>query len=296
MNILLTSVCNRACRFCFAASTMAQRSSPPQPRYISEADFATALAFARTSGLRGIGLLGGEPSLHPRFLDLLEQSLQAGLDVTVFTNALWPADVLERAMKRLDRESPHPTYMVNVHHPADAASSGWAAQQQFFERLGRHTALSYTVTGTDDITFLVRTIDRYGLKRHVRLGVALPGADGPGKCLGLEDYRSLAGPIVRLADACDRRDIVLSFDCGFTLCMFETADIGKLYLAGARFSAERCGPVLDVGTDLSVWACFPLATIAPRVSLSQCIDCRFLRRGQCSGGCASLVYRAFNPC
>ena len=86
----------------------------------------------------------------------------------------------------------------------------------------------------------------------------------------------------------------------------------------ATFLRARCGPTVDVGTDLSAWACFPLSTCSERVRLDdfpslpslvqhfqgqfeslyghgvfdECAECRHRRRKQCAGGCAAQVYRA----
>ncbi len=125
--------------------------------------------------------------------------------------------------------------------------------------------------------------------------------------------------IMRLVNNCDEEDISVGFDCGFVLCMFTEEEIGRLFLANARFRSS-CGVVLDIGTDLSVWACFPLSTFCRGVHLTdygsiaevsryfdnefgrlyntgamdQCITCKYRKRKQCTGGCASHVYRRLN--
>ena len=71
-----------------------------------------------------------------------------------------------------------------------------------------------------------------------------------------------------------------------------------------------CSPPIDVGVDLTVWSCFPLSQVL-NVKLTdfpnsiairdyyrskfdafksfgqteECLTCKYLRRGQCSGGC-----------
>ena len=110
---------------------------------------------------------------------------------------------------------------------------------------------------------------------------------------------------MKLAERCDELDITLGFDCGFILCMFTEEEIGKLQLYGANFKSS-CGSPIDIGTDMSVWACFPLSTFAKGYQLKdyetikdlnqsfekqfgrlynagamdKCADCKYRRRKQ----------------
>ena len=125
---------------------------------------------------------------------------------------------------------------------------------------------------------------------------------------------------MRLAKQCDEHNITIGFDCGFLLCMFTPEELGMLQLLGAPF-VSRCGPAIDVGTDLSVWCCFPLSTFSRGLNLNdfeneeqvvahfnrqlgrlfkagaveQCAGCKFRKRGQCCAGCAAHVYRNLIP-
>lgn len=328
MNVLLTRRCNRRCPYCFAAARISYSSASTAadtpsraPEEISLDDFARCVDFAAASRLRLLGLLGGEPSLHSRFVELLPLAWNAGLDVKVFTNGLWPEPTIA-AFERLAPPRPRRVnFVLNVNHPDITPGPEQQAQTAFLERLGRSCALSFNIYRADfDPSFLVDTVLRYGTRRDIRLGVAQPLAEGRNEYVEVADYRRLAPAILRLAAACDEHDITLGFDCGFTLCMFSPEELGRLHLAGARFRAG-CGPVVDVGTDLSVWACFPLSTLSPGARLSdfadmhaavrhfhqrfarlyrtgalpECVGCRHRRRGLCKGGCAAHVFRRFNP-
>lgn len=325
MNILLTNQCNRRCAYCFAQErvsfTATQATPQPAPPIISRANFARAISFARRSRLPVVGILGGEPSLHPQMTDLLADAWLAGVRTKVFTNGMWRDDQIEAigrcnaaALRNLD-------IVVNVNEPSRTPPHEERAQRELFERLGRNCSLSFNVSRPEfESAFLVDLIEKYSLRRSIRVGVAQPLAQMPNEHVDIADYHTMAPAVLRLALRCDSRDIRLGFDCGFTLCMFTTEQLGQLMLAGARVRSS-CGPALDVGTDLSVWACFPLSTFTKGVSLNdfddarqlsrffrqefeplfsagaldKCIDCRHRRRRQCTGGCAAHVYRRLNP-
>ncbi|MGC9334272.1 MAG: SynChlorMet cassette radical SAM/SPASM protein ScmF [Anaerolineae bacterium] len=82
----LTEGCNLACRHCWLA-----------PKFDAEGDryahlpvalFETAIREAKPLGLSGVKLTGGEPLLHPEFLDLLEIVRREDLKLVVETNGL----------------------------------------------------------------------------------------------------------------------------------------------------------------------------------------------------------------
>ncbi len=323
MNVLVTSNCNRRCPYCFAASRISFGDGPPRPapRVISRDDFREALAFAKRGGVPVLGMLGGEPSLHPEFVDLVQEVLQEGVEVKVFTNGIWREGDVERLSERVKDAGPRLRLVVNTNHPDITPEREQQAQRRLFRALGRFCTLSYNIYQAEPaMLFLPDLILEYGLVRHVRLGLAQPLADGESSHVPVEDYSRVAPHILDLARRCDESDITLGFDCGFTLCMFTPEEVGQLQLAGCAVRAT-CGPAVDVGTDLSVWACFPLATLDRGARLSEfpdmrslttyfderfrrlyrtgamekCVDCRHLRRGQCSGGCAAHVYRSVNP-
>ncbi|MFH2010811.1 MAG: radical SAM protein [bacterium] len=325
MNILLTSECNRRCSYCFAAERIsydADGATPHQaPRFMSRESFGACLELAQRSKQRTIGVLGGEPSLHPDFVRLLEDAWDKGLRTKIFTNGCWPKKHLEAVVKRAPEAGRLLRLVVNLNHPLETPMRERQAQHQFLQALGTHCALSFNIhSAALDPLFLVEVVRSYHTRRDIRLGVAQPLAEAGNSHIDVDDYRKMVPALMRLMEACDRSDIQMGFDCGFTLCMFTAEELGRLRLAGARFKSD-CGPVVDVGTDLSVWACFPLSTLSSGVSLTdfenlrelvqyfrkrfdrlyrtgalrECVDCKHRRRKHCSGGCAAHVYRRYNP-
>lgn len=325
MNILVTSKCNRRCPYCFAAARVsfpqegaAERRTAPE--FIAEGDFRTAVNFAVHGKQHVVGILGGEPSLHPGFVNLLGHAWSAGLDTKIFTNGLWDDATMTAFLEAARRQERKPHLVLNINHPDITPEPQRAAQEAFLKRVGGYCALSYNIYSLDfDPLFLLDVIRRFRTHRDIRLGVAEPLAEMGNAHIAVADYPKLTPTLMKLAAACDRRSVVLGFDCGFTLCMFSAEELGRLYLAGCRFRSS-CGPVIDVGTDLSVWACFPLSTLGAGVrlqdfaelrdlvrhfreryarlyrtgALPECINCRHRGRQRCCGGCAAHIYRRFH--
>ena len=65
-NISLSSRCNLHCPYCFAHETMGAGSGD-----ITLENFDAALEFLTRTGPVNIGLIGGEPTLHPHFDEIV---------------------------------------------------------------------------------------------------------------------------------------------------------------------------------------------------------------------------------
>ncbi len=128
-NVLLTEICNRRCPYCFAQHAMARGDA----RTMSLAEVVRVADLLVASRAARVGILGGEPTLHPDFVDILPYLLSRGLRATVFTNGL----ASEETVAALSAIAPGAkvTYVVNVNYP-EITPSREAARQE----AGRSTA------------------------------------------------------------------------------------------------------------------------------------------------------------
>jgi MoaA/NifB/PqqE/SkfB family radical SAM enzyme len=127
-------------------------------------DWRTVIGDAATLGITGVQFIGGEPTLHPGFPQLLERATQTGLKAEVFTNLVhvdagcWSlyqhpnvslatsyySDLAAEHEKVTGRRGSHARTRANIaqaerlgYHPLDNAEH-WAAQ------------LDPTTAGADD--------------------------------------------------------------------------------------------------------------------------------------------------
>ena len=84
-NISLTFRCNLRCPYCFAREFVDAKSGD-----ISLDNFNTALEFLTKDNAIHLGLIGGEPTLHPQFEEILQQVIDHPKvsAATVFTNGV----------------------------------------------------------------------------------------------------------------------------------------------------------------------------------------------------------------
>jgi radical SAM protein with 4Fe4S-binding SPASM domain len=83
--------CNRSCGFCFTRAV-------PYLSDVTHGDFLRLIALMQEVGIRDMDVLGGEPTLHPRFLDMMDALLRGGLSASISTNGTDPGLLEELAV------------------------------------------------------------------------------------------------------------------------------------------------------------------------------------------------------
>lgn len=306
-NIALTATCNRTCSFCFAADAMQSQES--SDKYMPIAQFEEALDFLVRSQIPEARLLGGEPTIHPEFGRMLDLVLERGLRVVVFSGGMIP----ERALRRLE-ELPSSTLSVllNVIPPATGKPQQLLRQEQVLRRLGDRVVLGVTIdSAAVEIGFLLEMIERHGLARSVRLGLAHPTLNGSNAYLHPRHYPEVGRRVADFGLLAQARGVRLEFDCGWVPCMFPEGALAELGKTPDDVGL-RCSPILDLMPTGQVISCYPLAAhataaLTPDHTAQQlrahfatrqeadrkfmlyreCEDCSFRARGECTGGCLS---------
>ena len=307
-NLALTSRCNLACSYCFARPVLPPDKSVP--RDMSWDIFERALGFLEQSGQEQACFLGGEPTLHPDFPDMVDAALSRGFRLLVFTNGKMP----DKSLEALTRVSPDRlTVLVNLtrfmgkRNPDRDASNA-------LQRLGPRAMLGLNLFSSK-FTFgawpeLIREL---GLRPFIRIGLAHPSLAGEHDYLVPGEYGRVGRKLETEAEILAEKGVRLELDCGFTPCMFpnEGSVFGQ---ANESPLGLRCNPLPDILPDGSVISCFSLAALGghpldeardarefreiffnklePYKELGiypECRSCGFREQGKCLGGCRAAA-------
>lgn len=313
MNLLLTNYCNRSCAYCFAQGKVLGKKNTRLD--FNPQDLQKVISLWERSNQRDISLLGGEPTLHPQFEAIVQGLLDKNFKIHIFTNGIMSDRVLS-FLKTIPRG--RMTTLVNTNLPKNYKRVEWEKLERTLATLGSSAALGFNIDRVDfSCSFLFDLIKKHRLKKHIRIGITQPILRESNQFIPFHQYQDLTPRIMQLVEKADRQNVVVMFDCGFTLCMFTPAQLGRLYLARVMLSFH-CNPAIDIGPDLTVWHCFPLSSIenlplekcknaeetidyyrrrlAPYKRMGaaeRCRDCRYLLRGQCSGGCLAHTIGRF---
>lgn len=311
MNVLFTDVCNLNCPYCFAKGKIKEGKNAGEGHYITLPNLKKVIDFATRSKLNSLGVLGGEPTLHPQFSQAIDSILASGLKIVIFTNGLME----EENVQYLEKMDPKKVSVIaNMNTPADYFPSTWKKLNLTLQRISKITQLGHTIYNTQfDGSGLIESVKNNNLKTSIRLGIAAPLSVEENKFPPIDDHRKIAKRIVSFADDCDKNHITLVFDCGFKTCNFSEIEIGHMFHQDIFFRAH-CHPVIDVNIDLTIWRCFATSKMfnAPLSDFKdvsearkyfnkkfskitfggarkECKECRHFFRKTCSGGCLGYV-------
>jgi len=257
-NILLTQKCIRSCPYCFAKQHMSENA--PDDTLTWE-NLMYIVDFFDASNEKHFSLLGGEPFLHPSFIDIVLYLRERKFRTNVFTSGVMSNKMFEDAVREFGPISPQQlSFVVNVNDPTKTSFSELETVKRFLRAFGHFSSLSFNIYRVDfDMDFLIQYINEFGLKRHLRLGLAHPIPGEKNVHIKPGNLRAMAERLMSFLPKMNANKISYGFDCGMPMCLFTNEEMGQLYKNSNGKLKFSCGPAVDVGPDMSVWTCFPLS-------------------------------------
>ena len=296
-NLILTSVCNNNCAYCFTDGTFLEDLTLENLKEI--------LPFLASFRNKKLNILGGEPSLNPEFIDILRHLLGEEYDLLIFTNGDISLSVLAQLQGimcgRLE-------FVVNR---TDAFLTSNTVR--FYKALGHKIKIGLTIFQSGQhVRHALREIEDYRLRRALRIGIALPSSlPANNTYLSREAYPRVSNEMFPFLVECIRKGIRPEFDCGFPYCFF-TKEQKDFFHENAVDFASNCGLIPDVLPNQTVIPCFPLARFSTAIdgnsswpttkdeldestagirgrSLYEvCSACEYMKSLQCNRGCAAF--------
>jgi radical SAM protein with 4Fe4S-binding SPASM domain len=312
-NVLLTEACVRSCPYCFAKEYMYGKKN----QYLSWKNLIQIADLHIQSGER-ISLLGGEPSLHPHFVDFILYLVKRNIHVNIFTSGIASENKLDEMISHLYPLSPEwLSFVVNLNHPDISPASQQKRVDKFLTAFGHYSSISFNIYDINfDLKFVFDAILQYGLKRTIRFGLAQPIPGEKNNCIPKNRLPEMIEKLMSYEPIFDRLQIHVGFDCGMPMCLFDDRQIGALYKMSQGRVHFGCGPAVDIGVDMSVWPCFPLSRFhRKKVSdfntlteirnyytdlhrktrgemggiYKECDECKYRKQNMCLGGCLAYV-------
>lgn len=316
-NIFLTSRCNLRCPYCFAHDYTGggadekradgfqgdARPNGARQASISEEAFDAALEFVTRTGPAHIGLIGGEPTAHPRFAELARRAAEHPLvsGITVYTNGI----LVEKFADLL--AGPKFSLLVNWNSPTMLPSSASEAVRRGVDRLvfdlgmrdrvnlglniygdgsgvGVDAAAHAGVDGFD-YSYMLELLRRYGMTT-LRISLTVP--EFPAGCGTdvLEHFRRCKPLLWRLFHDLDDIGVQPYYDCNRPpACIWTDEERAWLMDYAVRrpgpgdlpaFAESMCKPVVDILPDLTAIRCFAMGDFR-RVPLADFADLDALR-------------------
>ena len=326
MNILITENCNRNCQFCFAKERVSKskfdsvhsdaKTDDSDFRYMSMERLESIMDMLEKAGEMQLRLLGGEPTLHPEFLKIVETAVSRGFGIQLFSNLIMSPETV-------DQLASYPPEKINILANVTPEKSDTERMKQraryALEKLHKSIVVSLTITSPDfEYDFLIDYIEQYDLKRSIRVGVGMPIVGIENQYLPTSQYKAAGTAIASMARECIKSDILLGFDCGMVMCMFTEEEMGVITNNTQGLNIV-CSPIVDIGVTGQIWHCFPLSQVlnmhmdqfserrhmaaayakiiepyAAIGCMNECLTCDYKRRNQCNGGCIAHNMKNMN--
>ncbi|EFK06974.1 radical SAM domain protein [delta proteobacterium NaphS2] len=312
INIFVTYRCNMHCPYCFASHLKAV-----QKKDMTLGDFQRLLAWMRGAGVVMAGFIGGEPTLHPNLKEMMKMTRDAGISVTLFTNATFDPRLVSEVASHVDN------FVVNYNDPEIYPSR--TLQDRLHENLTRLSQKGARMTFSKNFSpsysgyaYLLEGARHYGV-RAIRYDISRPASLRENEYFTGDETREVTGKIVSFVQACEAEGIKTGLDCCMKFCDLSHSDRTFLERVSMKFTGI-CHPSIDIHPDLSASYCLPMshvqvpdvtafpsqeavrhhfaAAVRPlryEISLAACSSCNFFKR-RCQGGClATKQHEALVP-
>lgn len=262
-NIMLTYRCNLKCPYCFANEFVNHSKYD-----ITMENFQTALEFLKTSDNTHIGLIGGEPTLHENFRQILQilADDEGVSSVTIYTNGI-QMDVCLDFLKNKKFN-----LLINCNSPRDIGEQQFERLQDNLdsifqvEEAWKRVNLGINLYQNDlDYSYIIELLKRCNLHR-VRMSVTVPNMDEDKKADSLEYLKSRKDSILKFITDCAEQDIAPYYDCNIIpKCIWTEEQMLTLKAIIEKFRLKHtnllgdhsfCRPVIDVLPNLNAVRCF----------------------------------------
>lgn len=321
-NIMINDVCNLRCPYCFANEFVNEKASNKNDMTLE--NFKKAVDFTVKKDDR-IGIIGGEPTLHPKLpamLDCLINDIRVN-NVLLFSNGINLNKVTKYLLndkfrvlinlnpKSITGEKKHAKILENL-------------DDLYFEYNQKDTIdIGVNVYKKNmDFEFLLNVLKRYK-QSSVRVSITIPNKANDKKVI--DRHLELKPELITLFKKLDRIGVVPYFDCArIPACILDEKE--KIFFNNLQNQKQnvrknlltlgKCQPIVDILPTLEAVRCFGTSRalklhikdfkdtnelrrrfevefdnfVYQIPSTEECIDCQYRTNGDCMGGC--LAYKS----
>lgn len=319
-NISIVNYCNLKCPYCFANDMIIENNYT-----ITVKELKNIFEFcAKTHD--PVGIIGGEPTLHPQFSDILTCFKEYKLfnmqekRIIIYTNGI----ELEKYLVNTENFYNYFALLLNINHPDNMTDEQYNKTLKTLDRLKKDNAFNTFATigcnfypSRTDYTYIWDIARKYGIK-ELRVSTIAPGGQFKEyKSKKDEFYRKMKEIFFKQYELADKYGIELLLDCNnVPFCYYTDSEkelIRKLKVKNNCVFCEE--PVIDIIFGHKVSACFgaydliepslfdfnnidevrrylKMNRIYPKVmknNTDKCASCEKYKLAQCQGGCLGFV-------
>lgn len=252
-NIAVNNYCNLQCPYCFANRYITEEEK--QSITIDQLD--RILEFLGRTTVNRVGLIGGEPTLHPNFSKILERATafctEHSTHCTVFTNGIRLHEYV-----RLIKDNVG--CLLNLNHPDVVGANNWNSILRSLDRLKLCSAIDrvniginlyHTMIGYDYIFDIARNYN----KEILRVSYVAPTCEF--SQVNKEEYYTVAKDIfLPFVERAKVEGVRIKIDCNcIPRCYFTEKELELIDIVTEGYH-DYCEPVIDITPEFKATACF----------------------------------------
>lgn len=315
-NIMINNNCNLKCSYCFAEDCKRDLQQ------MSFFDFQKAVNFITKTSDR-IGIIGGEPTIHPEIKNILRSLIMNNKvqTVTLFTNGTNLEPIIDELCDRkINMLINFNDKDISSEHQLNKIKKNLELMKEY----GIDNKISLGVNiykenqNFDELISLLRQYDRKGL----RISVVIPNSEEKKDMPPLEYFKLMKPTLMNLLIEILDLGIAPTVDCNFIpSCVFDEEErqllqnkINENNINTNLLTTSKCSQVIDILPNLNISRCFGVSQVQIHLSeVNDCFEamnyfqhnidspcmlkpaddscktCKDFKFGQCSGGC--LAYK-----
>lgn len=251
-NIAIIKHCNLKCPYCFADDMIQENES----KEISLEQFQNILNWIGRIPLQGhIGIIGGEPTLHTQFKEILyiisEFCNRNNIKTVIFTNGI-------NLYKYTHLINDTTDFLVNINKLNDINKNLLIKSLDECNILGllkERIFLGCNLYSlNEDYSFFWEIVDRYKDINVVRMSITAPVLfeDKQNKFLY---YKKMKPILFKFLKEAKKRKLKVSYDCNqLPVCLLTNDELN--YINSFGDYKMTCTPVVDITADFKASSCF----------------------------------------
>lgn len=272
LRVCVTYRCNLSCKACYVRGLQQEIGADE----MTMENFARLVDFCPKNGWKRIRFLGGEPTVHPRFPEMLELCYRSGMEVSMPTNNLYDGKVAEKLDTRFVRD-----VAVNYSASFNIDKAGVDRFRRNLDHLrerGIPFSFSYILDASateEQLEGLYRDLREY-LPLYLRVSIELPAFSDQGAAfMPSEGRQFLFSRILGLLEQCARAYVPFYIYRPVPMCLFSTEERRRLEHYSKSIFYARCplscikngggGLMVTVNPDLSTFPCASVFIKGPNI-------------------------------
>lgn len=318
-NIFINRICNLRCKYCFANDLVTMSNVQD----MTLENFKKAVMFISKESEQ-IGIMGGEPLLHPQFDEMLEylrESPQVS-NVIIFTNGI----LLDKYLSRL--RMPKFKILINCNSQESIGEANYLRLKENIRKsvidykMKNQVCLGLNIFNPNmKFTYIIDLLREFNF-RYLRLSITVPNFKLDDNYDALNYFYAMKPITIDIIKQALAIGVTPLFDCNKPpICWLTQEERSEiLSLMGKQISnvvllESTCYPVVDILSDLSAVRCMGFSTgpivkidkfssleqlrnyffaqidvpLSEKVIADKCVKCSSHMKKACNPGC--LVYK-----